>query len=150
MKTINLKFSASSAATTPAQPDAQPGISGNVFIYRVANVPDSATLAQVITLFNQTVIPFPDKLPVPWTVLYSQLGNGNMIYKRVLVRADQLPAGATFRVPAYPGVGIRTCCASHLRKIGGDTSVVINCGVGVSIVELSPSDELEVIQGGEA
>jgi hypothetical protein len=145
MKTITLKFSAKSLATTLAHPDAQPGIQGDVSFYRVVSVPYDVTPAQVLTLFSSTTIPFPDRLPVPWTVLYSQLGAGRVIHKRVLVRADQVPTGATFRVPAYPGVGVRTCHGSQLRDYITHKSVIIDCGIGISPVSLAPSDELEVI-----
>jgi hypothetical protein len=145
MKTVALKFNAGSHATTPTHPDAKPGITGKVSVYRVVNVPDAVAVAEVIRLFNATVIPFPDKLPTPWTLDYSQLGAGNVVTGGVLIRADQVQPGMTFRCTSYPGVGIRTCRNTWTRKTGGETTIMIDCGVGVSSLELVPSDELEVL-----
>lgn len=145
MKTINIKLHTCTMLPTLAHPQAEPGLVGEVSTYRIINVPDDVPAAQVLHLFDHTIIPFPDKLPTPYTVAYSQLGMGKRVEGGACIRADQVTPGLVFRVPQYPGVGVRTCQTSHLRKVGGDTTVVINCGVGVSTLELSPSDELEII-----
>jgi hypothetical protein len=149
MKSITIKVSEIGRIPTLAHPQAALGLFGSVSIYRVLNIPNGVTAVQVLHLFDNTAIVFPDKLPVPWTVLYSQLSKGAIINQRVLVRADQLPVGAVFSVPRYPGVGVRTCHGVRVRQIGGDKVVVINCGVGISAIELTPSEELEV-NGGAA
>lgn len=145
MKTITLKFNASSLAITPTHPEAKLGITDKVSVYRVVNVPAGVAVAEVIRLFNATVIPFPDKLPTPWTLDYSQLGAGNVVTGGVLIRADQVQPGMTFRCTSYPGVGIRTCRNTWTRNIGGETTIMVDCGVGISSLELVPSDELEVL-----
>ena len=147
MKTLTLKFNAASLATTLANPNAPLGIQGNVSVYRVVSVPYDVPAAKVLALFNETIIPFPEKLPVPWTVHYAQLGEGRVIHQRVLVRADQIPEGATFSVPAYSGLGIRTCRVSWLSKVYSETLVNIDCGVGISLIQLVPDEVLEVVGG---
>ena len=147
MKHLNIKFSATTCLPTLAHPQAQPGLSGDVSTYRVVNIPDDVQASHVLYLFDHTAIVHPDKLPVPYTVEYRQLGVGRVIRSGVLIRADQVKPDMVFCCTNYPGAGIRTCHGSHLRQIGGETTIVIDCGVGVSPLELSLSDELEVLGG---
>jgi len=79
MKHVNIKFSAVTHGHTLAQREFPPGIFGNVSIYRVENVPHDVTGGAVLRLFVQTIIPFPDQLPTPFTVDYSQLGAGKTV-----------------------------------------------------------------------
>ena len=144
MKIVKLKFSSTSLKTTLAHPSATVGISGDVTVYNIVNVPNCVSPAHVIAMFDFTVIQFSNDLPVPYTVVYEQLGRGCIIYKDVLVRADQLPNGKTFSSQTYPCIGVRTCRKSWVRKLGGDKTVVIDCGEGISSIELSPSDVLMV------
>lgn len=65
-------------------------------------------------------------------------------WEKKLIRAGQLQPGMVFKCTSYPGAGIRTCRKAWVRKVGGETTVVIDCGEGISPLELSPSDELEV------
>ena len=145
-KFLNIKFNVYTVTPTLAHPQAQPGLSGDVSTYRVVNIPDDVPASRVLYLFDHTAIVHPAKLPVPYTVEYRQLGVGRVIRSGVLIRADQVKPGMVFCCTSYPGVGVRTCHGSRLRKIGGETTIVIDCGVGVSPLELATSDELEVLE----
>ncbi|MGB3916817.1 hypothetical protein J9253_00525 [Thiothrix litoralis] len=77
---VNIKFSALSQTVGLAHPALDTaGIQGDVSIYRVENVPADVKNWQVMELFSHTAILFPDQLPTPYTVDFSQLGYGKII-----------------------------------------------------------------------
>lgn len=144
---LTIKYNIYTLTPTLAHPDAVAGLHGDVYTFRVENIPDNVPTSHVLRVFDHTAIVHPDKLPTPYTVEYRQLGVGKVIRSGVLIRADQVKPDMVFCCTNYPGAGIRTCHGSHLRQTGGDTTIVIDCGVGVSPLELSLSDELEVLGG---
>ncbi|MGB5599283.1 MAG: hypothetical protein WBM66_11245, partial [Thiothrix litoralis] len=79
MKTLNIKVHACIMLPTLAHPQALPGLVGEVSTYRIINVPSDVTAEQVLHLFDHTIVTFPDELPTPYTVDYSQLGMGKLV-----------------------------------------------------------------------
>ena len=61
------------------------------------------------------------------------------------IKAEQLKKGQQFKSPSYPGLGIRTCQSVHVREVGWMKTVIIDCGVGISSVELILGAEVEII-----